>query len=259
MKRLTIAILFIVGAAICACGGTEAVEKSRRQSVRYYEAAYIAWFEQGDNLAAIRNLTRAVEADPDNHYAHYLLGTIRLGRGEYDLAEKHLRRSLELRQNGNRPELTEVQNSFGVLLLITGRAAEAVVHLEPAAFEVLNREPWLALGNLGWAYTELGEYDKAIEVLRRALFDQPRFCVGMFRLGVAHYMKKDYAASEKMLSQSLSISESGCDQMQESYYFLGMIYLRRGDVASSQQMFERCVFISAVTETGARCAAATGD
>ncbi len=246
-------ILFLAGVFLAACGAADISESDARKSERFYQAAYVVWFQEHNNLEAIRHLTRAVEANPNNDNAHYLLGTIRLGRSEYDLAEKHLRKALKLRDTSRPTQRVEVLNSMGVLLIHTRQLDEAVVLLKEASAEVLNREPWLAMGNLGWAYIELGEYDKAVEILRLALFDQPLFCVGKFRLGEAYYQKGEYEMALASLESAINITDGGCDQMQETHQLLGMTHLRIGNETDARDAFERCREIDPTSEVGADC------
>jgi len=250
----TAAVLCLLGALlVCSCGA-EVSEQDTKRSDRYYQAAHIAWLEEHDNLAAIRHLSRAIEANPLNDDAHYLLGTIRLGRGEFEQAEPHLRKAVELRGKDRPASRAEALNSLGVLLIHTDRVDEAIPALKEAAEEVLNREPWLAMGNLGWAYIESGDYDKAIDVLRRALFDQPKFCVGMYRLGQAYYLKGEYEAAEAQLKSAVAIEEKGCDRMQEAHHLLGMTYLRLGREEDAIEAFDRCQEIDPTSELGVGCA-----
>jgi tetratricopeptide (TPR) repeat protein len=241
-------------AALAAACGAKISEEEIRKSDRFYQAAYISWFDEHDNLAAIRHLTRAVEANPDNDDAHYLLGTIRLGRGELDEAEAHIRAAVRLRGTDRPAPRAEALNSLGVLLLHKKRPQEAVTYLEEAAGEVLNREPWIALGNLGWAYIELGEHGKAIETLRRALFDQPLFCVGMYRLGQAYYLKGDYADAAANLKGAVEIKQAGCDRLQEAHHLLGLAYVRLDRVDEARDALTTCAELDPASETGVACA-----
>lgn len=254
MKGTHPIVLLLVGVFLGACGAADISEADVRKSERFYQAAYISWFQEHNNLEAIRHLTRAVEADSSNDNAHYLLGTIRLGRSEYDLAEKHLRMALKLRDKSRPAVRVEALNSMGVLLIHTRQLDEAVAMLKEAAQEVLNREPWLAMGNLGWAYIELGEYDKAVETLRLALFDQPLFCVGKYRLGEAYYHKGEYQMALASLEGAIQITDGGCDKMQEPYQLLGMTHLRMNDETEARDAFERCHEIDPTSEVGAGCA-----
>ena len=259
MRNLLVTLLLLVWASgLTACGAGQISDESIRKSNRFYDAAVIAWNDKNDNLTAIRHLTRAVEANPENDDAQYLLGTIRLSRGEYDQAETHLLAAVKHREN-NIAKKVEAQNSLGVLYIHTKRYAEAVPVLEAASKEVLNRAPWLAYGNLGWAYTELGKYDEAIEALKRALFDQPQFCVGLYRLGNAYYQKGDYQSALESLNNAVSIQADGCDRMQEAYHLLGMAYLRLDRSDDAMNAFDTCVQVNPKTETGKSCAEITQD
>jgi len=253
-NRATYWIALAAGLALIVACGAEISDQARRKSERYYQAAYIAWHDERDNLGAIRHLTRAVETNPENDEAHYLLGTIRLGRSELDEAEAHLRAAVSLRGKDRPAARAEALNSLGVLLIHRERYDEAVKLLEEAANEVLNREPWLAQGNLGWAYIELGEYDKAVEVLRRALFDQPRFCVGRFRLGQAYYNQESYESAEAQLRGVVEAEADGCHQLQEAHHLLGMTYLRLDRIEDAKRAFDRCEEIDSSSEIGIGCA-----
>lgn len=251
------AMTLLAGVLSLGCGGSQADEKAQRQSDRYYDLAVDSWYTAGDNLLAVRNLVRSLDADSQNDRAHYLLGTIRLSRGEYVDSEKHLRRAVELRQqSGDASGLAEAHNAFGVLLIHLKRYPEAIAVLELSAGEVLNREPWLANGNLGWALIDQGEYDRAIEVLRRSVFDQPKFCVGMYRLGQAYYLKQDYAAALQALVGAVSVDDPGCRAFQDAQHLLGMTYLRLSQDAQAIEALERCVELGATTPTGQTCASA---
>ncbi len=254
MHRSTISLLcWLVGLFLAGCGGSEADMKAVRQSDRFYEAASISWFDQQDVLGAIRNLTRAIKANPKNDDAHYLLGIIRLGRLEYKEAEKHLREAMTLRQGGEPSKLAGVQNNLGVVLIHQKRYDEAITLLTASAEEVMNREPWLAYGNLGWAYIEIGEYDKAIEVLKRAMFDQPKYCVGLYRMGQAYYMKGDYPSAKNYLTRAVKVPEEGCQRLQEAHHLLGMSFLRQEMPEAARNALSRCVEINRESRIGMEC------
>ncbi|MCP4197153.1 MAG: tetratricopeptide repeat protein [Proteobacteria bacterium] len=258
VASLTMWVVLFLGISqlFMGCASTKQVsEKAQRRSERFYEAASISWFQEHNTLAAIRSLTRAVEINPDNDHACYLLGIIRFSRGEYEDAEKYLRKTVELRKTKNdAPGLAGARNNLGLLLIHLKKYQEAADMLKASAEEVMNHEPWLAMGNLGWAHIELGEYDLAISWLRRAMFDQPKYCVGMFRMGQAYYMKKEYTKAEVLLKQALEIPEQGCDQIQDAYYFLGMAYLRLGKDHQAKRTFGKCVNISQISDNGILCA-----
>jgi type IV pilus assembly protein PilF len=245
-------LLLFAAIIINACAASQIPPEDIRRAEKFYEAAYISWAEQSDNLTAIRYLTRAIEANPNNDDACYLLGSIRLSRGEIKEAEEYLSRSLELRKD-NPAKRVDAQNSLGVLYIHQKRFDEAIVLLEEASKEVLNPAPWLAYGNLGWAYTEKKMFDEAITALKRSLFDQPQFCVGQYRLGQVFYDKGEYELASERLQEAITTKAPGCDQMQEAYFLLGMTYLRLDLFEDALSAFDTCYQLNPKTPVGLDC------
>ena len=255
-KTVWIGLIIAVGAlGSIGCGAGKISEKSVDKSERFYEAASIAWYEEKNTLLAIRNLERSLESNPDNDEAHYLLGIIRFAREDYPEAEKHLAETIRIREAKNdRSGKAGAENNLGLLYVHRKNYDKAIELLKSSAGEVMNREPWLAMGNLGWAYIEIGDYDAAVEWLRRAVFEQPAYCVGLYRLGQVSYLKKDYEKSVTYLKQALETPQPGCDQLQEAYRFLGMSLLRIGEDKAALNAFRRCVEIDRASESGIECA-----
>ncbi len=256
----TYAFVFILWLVIgVGCGAAEATQKDKKRSRHLYDTAHIAWDSgKGDVLLSIRSLVRSVESDPENDKAHYFLGVLFRGRGEFEKSERHLRESLRLRQrsmDGDRASVAMAQNALGALLVDTKKYDEAEKLLLSSLDEILNPSPWLPRSNLGLLYIETGEYDQAIAHLRRAVFDQPRFCEGLFRLSRAYYFKKSYPETEAILKKTLEVSEPECETLhQEVYNLLGMTYLRleRGDDA--KKAFDKCTQLGPKTNVGNLCA-----
>ena len=117
----------------------------------------------------------------------------------------------------------------------------------------MNRQPWLAFGNLGWAYIEVGEFDKALEVLKRAMFDQPKYCVGLYRMGQAYYLKGDYTSAKKTLTRAIEVPEEGCKQIQEAHHLRGMSFLRLEMPSEAEDALTRCVEINKESRIGMEC------
>ena len=60
--------------------------------------------------------------------------------------------------------------------------------------------------------------------------------------------------SVKYLKQGVEIDEQGCDQIQESWRFLGMAYLRLEDDKAARKAFRRCKEIDPSSDPGIECA-----
>ena len=122
---------------------------------------------------ALSELLSGVKADPENAELQYLLGmTYFFGFRRHAEAETHLKRSLEIKNN----EFPEADNLLGTMLVETGRAEDAIPHLERARANLLYATPYFAEQNLGLAKMKLERYDEAVVHLRNALAAQPDLC-----------------------------------------------------------------------------------
>lgn len=132
--------------------------------------------ESGSVEEAIAAYRRCLELVPDFAEAHNNLGTIHRSRSEWSLAEDAYQRALQLAQAraeaGEPAELlADVHNNLAGLMLARGRLRAAVDH----ACRAITVSPGQvgARKLLGLAYYTLGEFDKAAEVYRSWLADEP--------------------------------------------------------------------------------------
>lgn len=230
--------------------------------MKQYELA-VGLRAEGNAPGAFKALYQALELDPNNAKAHLLLASIfLLGREEnpksYDKkAEEHFRKVVEIQQGDYRdPEeslIADARNGLGVLYIHQRRYPEAVKVLEASIEDLFNRKTYMAWGNLGWAYEEMGQIDKAIDALTRSVKVHPRFCVGHFRLGRAFMAKKEYEDAERSLTLALEADER-CEAFQDAWHLRGEVRMNLGHREDARADFERCVELSSSNETGKACA-----
>ena len=145
-----------------------------------------------------------------------------------------------------------------------GRLEEAVTALRASAADLMNTTPHLALGNLGWAYIELGRANDALEVLTQAVRREPQFCVGWFRLAQAYEALASDASdptavhrnAEEAVSQAVGVEAEICEDFQDAWLLRGQVRAHLGRSEDAASDFERCVEIDATTVSGRACAAA---
>lgn len=118
-------------------------------------------------LAAAR---RAVDLDSNDAAAHCTLGRVHYLRREHELAIPELEIALELN-----PSFAWAHYGIGAALVFTGRAKEAIAHLQHA-IRLSPRDPYMGsfLVRMADAHLFMHEYEQAIEWARRAL-RQPHF------------------------------------------------------------------------------------
>ncbi len=110
--------------------------------------------------------THAVRLDAKSYTGHYILGFIRSHQSRWEDAVRHLKLANKLKPNNS-----EILRCLGWALFHHSQQPEGIVTIERA----LNLDPEspLTLCDLGVAYLELRQFDKAKLLFRRVLEIEP--------------------------------------------------------------------------------------
>lgn len=257
--------LLLAGGAI-ACGGPSEEDLHRAQA-EYHLG--VGLMHEGNLAGAFEHLQESVRLDADNAEAHFLLGTLYLGRQDFPASERHLRESLRANAalgSAGTPDLNgQARNSLGVLYVLTHRHDEAIAELRLAAEDLMYHTPDLAWLNIGWAYLEMRDYPSALEALGQATTRNPLSCNAWYRTGQAHVALGESAAAEaqgehflraeEALTHALEIEDERCQALQDAWRVRGEIRARLGRREDASSDLERCIELSRETESGRACAA----
>jgi adenylate cyclase len=119
---------------------------------------------------AVELAEKAVALNESSPEAHEQLGFMYLQRKQFDAAIREVERAIALD-----PDYAKGYARLGEVLAFAGRPEETAPLVERAmAMEPYVWAPWYQW-ILGLAYHGMGEYDRAIEALRRCLADDPKF------------------------------------------------------------------------------------
>lgn len=245
------------GLVLAGCAGSAG--PGARDPIRLaeteYDLARDLWLQRGQLREALEHALKATELDPDNAEAHHLSALLyldfcarspsecRLGE-----AEKHARKAISLRS-----DLREAKNTLGVILINARRGREAIEVLRPLSEDILYSTPEKAWGNLGLAYLDTGDVDRAIDALRRSLAAQPLFCVGSYRLGLAYEKKGDLRAASEALTRALETEAPECSRLQDALAARARVHGRLDQVDEQKVDLRRCVELSPSSVTGKNC------
>ncbi len=201
-----------------------------RMSDAQYDMARDLWLRQGKTREALGHALKAVDLNDDNADAEHLVALIYLDfceKGPDDChlkdAEKYTRMAL-----GARPDFREAKNTLGVILIHEKRYDDAIKVLKPLTADILYETPENAWGNLGWAYLEKGQLDKAIDALQRSVAAQPKFCVGNYRLGRAFEKKKQLESALQAYTNALETDSPACKRLQVAMAGKGRVEMELG-------------------------------
>ncbi len=230
------------------------------------------YFNKGLVQPALAELLKAVELNPNNPDAHNLLGLVFLRRGaeaeelssrnqclkgeelrlekqemdaQFGKAQGEFEKAIHLKD-----DFSEARNNLAVVMIHFGRYDEAVDLEQKALSNIVYREPFAAQGNLGQAYLGKKDYARAAQALRQAVFEQPGFCVGRYRLAKVYYATGEWDRAGEELDKVTG--DKACP-IQEAFQLGGLVALRRGDRDKAGQMFDRCVALAPKSCLASEC------
>ncbi|MBN1258354.1 tetratricopeptide repeat protein [Candidatus Peregrinibacteria bacterium] len=129
--------------------------------------------EIADNFVSLDDFGRAEKAcaraltlDKDSYTAHYILGFITSQKQDWPKAIDFLKKSNDLHPNN-----PEILRCLGWALFNSGKRTQGIIILERALN--LDHENSLTLCDLGICYLQVKNFEKSVEILKRALTLDP--------------------------------------------------------------------------------------
>ncbi len=217
-RRAGVRIVSAVSAAACgllvACA-TPTPDMKKEASARMQMG--VTYLEQRNLPAAMRELTRAAELDPENPEIDMTLGLAYQSRGDLGKAEEYMRKAIR-----KKPDYAEAHNNLGFLLSLQGRSEEAIREYEKAVANVLYPTPEYGYYNMGKEYVRLKDLGKAGEMYRRAIGLNPSFVDAYRGLAMVQAEKGQLEESARTLERLVKVAPSNPDGWMD----LGRLSLR---------------------------------
>jgi tetratricopeptide (TPR) repeat protein len=124
----------------------------------------------------------------------------------------------------------------GMEALLMRNYEEAVSNFEVALIHFPDDD--ISLLNLGYAYTGLKKYDKAKEVLERAVgLASPVNPAPQIALAMVHYETANFELAKKHIDEALKIDI----KHPAAHYYLGLILLKEGRMDEATEEFEEVI------------------
>ncbi|WP_319524182.1 tetratricopeptide repeat protein [uncultured Desulfosarcina sp.] len=172
-----ILLLLCVAVFSSACASTSAISPQDKKKADAARDLGEAYFREKQYTAALGELLKAEKLNPNDPALHNDLGLVYMAKEKYDLAATHFQKAVELN-----PEYTLAKNNLGSVYLARKEWDKAIAVLEPVTKDMLYATPHYPLSNLGWAYYNKGDYDKARQYLEEALALKPDFAIARLNL-----------------------------------------------------------------------------
>lgn len=218
-------------------------EKEERATY-HHQLAYGHFFENHNGEAALQEVLKSLNLNPNSPEVHMLAGLIYTGRGDLLKALNHYQRAIELKQ-----DYFEAKNNLGTVYLALGRWDKAVEVFSDLTARDEYRTPALGFNNLGWARYKLGALDLALRAFVTATQLNPRLCPPHNNAGMVYLDRGDLERAERSLQRGIK----QCPEYAEPYLHLGQVYLRRAEQDKAIESWQRCRELAGDSELGARC------
>lgn len=249
----------VLAAPGCA---TRAKRDPDQAQVRYQLA--VGYFQNHRDEAAIEELQKSIEADPQNAEAYNMLGLIALKqaydygsqaetvsclkgadeqsvRGEENRklrdAETSFRKAVELHAN-----FPEAWNSLSAVALLLREWDEAITAAENALKDPTYDSPVFARANLGWAYFHKKDLQNAWKELYESVSRASAFCVGRYRLAKV-YVERGEVDQAVDVIEPLIADGKRCP-IQEAFLLGGLLHERRKNSEKARDLFRACAEMS---------------
>lgn len=246
--KTAMALVFCLCSLAATCG-PRITEKDLKKSNLHLEMA-TNHLEQGQMMDARREAYLAIQANPGNAEAHFLLAYVFAQLNEWGKAEESARLAIK-----HAKHYPEASNLLGVILIEQGRYPEAVKILEEVIEDFLYTTPHLAYGNLGLAYLKMEQYDDALEALERAVELQPMFCTGYYRMGLVYFEQQRYKDALEVLDRSVNIEDpwGTCQRLADAYRIMGLIHLELESQEEALENLKKCYELEPDSPAGLEC------
>lgn len=221
---------FCLGLWLLGCAHVPS-ERDREQAQIHYDLAVQNLV--GQPQAAYQEAEQALALNPQMHEAWHVKGLLlHHAFGRQDEALTAYLKSLELK-----PDFSEARTNLGNLYVDLKRYDDAIAQYDKALNDVLYGAPFIAHGNLGWAYYKKGDLAQALDHLKASVTINPKYCLGHLKLGQLYDEQQNVEESCKYFGRYREY----CPERAEAWQYDGLCHAKKGEVAEATRSFDTCV------------------
>ncbi len=220
-KVSLLSLIIVVALSIAACGNTKDTETLIAEAKQYQQS--------GDNNSAIIQLKNAIQQEPNNREARFLIGVSYTETGDALSAEKELNRALDLGMDADK-----VIPILGESLLKIGEFQQLLDKTED--FPDINNSTNVLLLR-GKAHLALGMHEEAKELFEQVLRqepDSPEALIGLARYSLT---KRDLDSTMRFAAQAVRKNATNT----EAWLFLGNLLKAQNKTDQALSAFEQVI------------------
>jgi type IV pilus assembly protein PilF len=223
-------------AGLTACGPS--LTQRKDQSAIHYRLGVVHLNEK--NLAdALNELTKAVEIYPGDPSYHNALGLAYFAKGMNTEALASMDRALSIDH-----DYSEARVNKSAVYIVEQRWTEAVDEAKTAVKNIFYRTPEYAYYNMGWAYYNTGELEKAVESYSKAVAANKSYAQAWYSMGLA-YEKMN---KSKDAVHSYEKAAAAFPGYLDAYFNMGIALVKAKDKPGAVKAFEKVIEIAPASE-----------
>lgn len=179
-EQVCVAMVLLVMLATAGCGG--AGTRRTAEDLENDPQSHFQWAREqhvrGYYKEALESIDKAIALDPDGYLYVNERGLIHLHAGQIEEALLDFHKVQEIN-----PLYTDVHNNLGATLSRLGRNSEARAEFEKVLEDPLYPTKEKAYVNIGDMLFAAGDYEGAVQVLRRAVATNRKYLRAHYKLG----------------------------------------------------------------------------
>ena len=184
------------------------VPKDARTRAQVHTELGSLYFQSGNLIVALEELTIATSIDPNYAPAFSTRGLVLYYIKEYESADKDFRRALSLDEKD-----PEISNNYGWFLCQIGREKESIAQFQRAIKNPLYQTPEVAYLNAGTCFLKIGDLASADDYVRRSLRLSPENPKALLQLARISYQRGKYDAAAQHLKDVVRLSDPGAETL----------------------------------------------
>ena len=227
---LSLRICLAAFLALAACKHVP-TEKEKQGAQIHFDLGVQAQ-QNGSIQEAYSEFEKSLQMDPDFAESHNAMAILlHLSFRKLEDAIEHYRRAIEVR-----PTYSEAKTNLANVYLDQERYDEAIALYAEALNDMLYPTPFIAQGNMGWAYYKKGETARAIESIKSALTTHPQFCLGYKNLGIIY----DETGDPTEACVQFGRYREACPEHADTYLREGVCQAKTGQTEAAKASFALC-------------------
>lgn len=201
MQRI-IGINLVILLLLSACTGATRTKEQDEKSAVAYTRLGVGYLRQGNRIAAMDNLQKAIKINPKDAAAQHAIALAYQHYGRPELADKHYLLALGLDdENGL------INNNYGGFLCQEKRYSESVKYFDVAVKDIKYETPSRALENAGLCALGIPDNKVAETYFRRAIKINQQLPVSLLELAKLSLQNKKYMSVRAFIQRYENVAK----------------------------------------------------